>query len=284
MNRFFAKKPLFLLISCLTCVVAGIAAVETGRINKMGPVTEKIEGKEELNRLKKKASHHQQLVMNGEVFDYPYSDLKEQLHQLGKKKITIFSYGSLMSYSSASKTLSPKTLKTRAPALAFGAKRLFNRDVKIRPQSHWGIPCNPEARGMLNVALTGNMDDMMNGVTIEVPLDEIGPILSREVGYDLVPILYTKWDPFQKGEKPTFAVGYTFRAKALTKYTDETILPRPKYYELSRDAAKEYGAAFYQIWLNSTYMSDGQTKISKWEKALDNQREKTQICLAPPLQ
>jgi len=46
------------------------------------------------------------------------------------------------------------------------------------------------------------------------------------------------------------------------------VLPRPVYYELVRDAAKELGPEFAQIWFATTYMGDGITPIETWERAL----------------
>ncbi|SCA62445.1 hypothetical protein SCG7109_AA_00400 [Chlamydiales bacterium SCGC AG-110-M15] len=51
--------------------------------------------------------------------------------------------------------------------------------------------------------------------------------------------------------------------------------PRPNYYELSRDAAKQYGPLYYFLWMNSTYMADALTPIAQWEKAIKSAEWRT---------
>lgn len=220
-----------------------------------------IEGR--LKALGKRAMEKMDDVEGKPVYTYPYVNLADEMRQRGAEEITIFSYGSLMSKASASRTLTPITLETRAPALAFGAKRLFNRDVKVKEGSSYGIPRDSMARGMLNIELTHNYQDVVNGVVFQVNVKDIPALLNREEGYDLVPLLYTSWDDFKNGKEPVFKIAYTFRAKVLGPYTNSDILPRPGYYELTRDAALEYGDDFYAVWLHSTYHSDGITLIEE---------------------
>jgi len=220
---------------------------------------EKISLKEQIYQKAKKIDFG--LIDSYSIYSYPYKDLHQQLEEQNIKTLTVFSYGSLMSQASAQKTLSQKALSTRKPAIAFGLKRLFNRDVKIRYNSKWGVPKDPDARGMLNIEMTNKAEDIVNGVVYEIDIEEIPSMLDREEGYDLVPIFYVDWQDIQEQELPKIHVAYTFRAKNLSSYTSCDILPRPMYYELTRDAAKEYGPEFYAIWLESTYYADGITSM-----------------------
>jgi hypothetical protein len=209
------------------------------------------------------------------IYEYPYKNLPDQLKKMGKKDIILFTYGSLISYTSANKTLSKKTLETRKPAVAFGIRRVFDRDVPIRKGSKWKLTNDEKARGMLNVIDTHNSFDMVNGVIVNVPIEELNEILIREVGYDLVPVLCIDWD-LCNSSSPESYIAYTFRAKQKSQYTSQNIKPRPGYYELVRDAAKEYGPLFYTIWINTTYCSDGNTSIRSWEKAWKEGKKFTQ--------
>ena len=199
-----------------------------------------------------------------------------QLKKMNKKEIRLFTYGSLISYTSANKTLSKKTLETRKPSVAFGIRRVFDRDVPIRKNSKWKQTYDERARGMLNVINTHNPFDMVNGVIVDVPIEELNEILVREVGYDLVPVLCIDWD-LCHSTFPDSYIAYTFRAKQKSKYTSQSIKPRPGYYELVRDAAKEYGPLFYTMWINTTYCPDGETSIRTWEKSWKEGKKFTQV-------
>ncbi len=218
--------------------------------------------KERLKAMGKMALKEADQLETLPIYSYPYVRLADEMRERGVEEIVIFSYGSLMSNASAARTLSPMTLETKEAAIAFGLKRLYNRDVKIRADSRYGIPKDPDARGMLNVEITRNYQEVVNGVVFRVSVKDVPAMLSREEGYDLVPVLYMSWDEFQEGKEPTFKVAYTFRAKNLGPYTSSDILPRPGYYELTRDAAKEYGPEFYTLWRETTYHADGITKVS----------------------
>lgn len=213
----------------------------------------------------------EQMLKNSPTFHYPYSDLHLILENEGRESIKIFSYGSLMDFDSAANTLSEQSMKTFKPAVAFGVKRLFNRDVPIKPNSKWGIPKNENARGMLN--LVKEEDQMVNGVIFEVRREDIPSLLYREEGYDLIPVIAKDWE----ANNAKCDIAYTFYAPPESPYTSNSIDPRPKYYELSRDAAKHYGPEFYDLWFSSTYLSDGKTPIVEWEKMVQNKEPITEV-------
>jgi len=219
-------------------------------------------------------------------YTYPYLDLEAQLEKEGKQTITIFSYGSLLARKSARRTLSPKTLKTGNRAVALGLRRVFNRDIPIDPKKDWGIPCDPASRAMLNIIATGNPDDITNGIVFEVCLEDIAPMRQREYGYDLIPILVTSWEGHVKGDPPEYTIAYTFHSPKESHFTHDNIYPRPGYYELARDAAKDQGQEFYRMWMDSTYLSDEVTSIKEWEKVVQSQdprslNRKTHCILSP---
>jgi hypothetical protein len=208
---------------------------------------------------------------------YPYHDLHVTLEREGIQTIKIFSYGSLMDYGSASQTLSPESMATLKPAIAFGVKRLFNRDVPVKPNSKWGIPNNRHARGMLNLAMSGSQNDLVNGIVFEVNRKDIPGLLYREEGYDLIPVIVSDWDDATKKDTSDCYIAYTFYAPLESSYTSSDIDPRPNYYELSRDASKQYGPVFESLWFSTTYLSDGVTPIRKWEDMVQDHDPATQI-------
>lgn len=210
-------------------------------------------------------------------YPYPYENLEKDLKSQNKKTILIFNYGSLLDLCSASKTFSKKSLATRRLAVAFGTKRVFDRDVPINPRSKWGVPISPESRAMLNLVRTGDLKDVTNGILMNVDIDDIPFMRKREEGYELVPIIVSGWQDYLTNKNPRTFIAYTFHAKEGTRFTSSHIYPRPGYYELARDAAKIQGPIFYQMWLNSTFLADKKQPISVWEEAIRNCSEKTLI-------
>ncbi len=215
-------------------------------------------------------------LKTAKIWHYPYPELIDYLEKQGKTSILIFSYGSLMDAASASQTLSAESMATRRPALAYGLKRVFDRDVPIRAGSKWCIPIDPLARGMLNVLPSGESQEYINGVLIDVSVGDIPHVLFREEGYDLIPVIVQEWDSINQATKPSYEIAYTFYAPQNTVFTNATIKPRPHYYELTRDAAKQYGVIFSRMWFETTFYGDGKTPIGAWEKkvlAHDQQAE-----------
>lgn len=213
------------------------------------------------------------------VWHYPYPELVNHLREEGKTSIPIFSYGSLMDTGSASRTLGPESLATRKPAIAYGIRRVFDRDVPIRVSPNWCLPNDPEARGMLNVLPTNSSVDFTNGVLLDVVLDDLPKVLAREDGYDLMPVVVQEWDVSTQANKSGYKIAYTFHAPQHSSYTSETIHPRPGYYELTRNAAKQFGPLYSLLWFQTTYFADGKTPIIEWEKQVDNHEPQTEaVC------
>lgn len=199
-------------------------------------------------------------------YPYPYPDLSQRLAAEGKTYLPLFTYGSLLDRRSAGLTLSPQALASSRPVLGFGIKRIFNRNISsTKSAPRWGYPFCSNARGMLNVQPTDNLESFVNGVLIEVPLADLSALLKREVGYDLIPIVITDWNAFLVGEY-RFSIAYTLHAPAGSTYTDSHILPQPAYYELTRNAARQFGPFFELLWYSTTYLADGTTPVAIWER------------------
>lgn len=210
------------------------------------------------------------------TYPYPYEHLEDSLTKQGKNSLLLFSYGSLMDKKSASLTLSPKALSTYRYAIAFGVIRLFDRDVPIKAQSKWGIPLKSEARGMLNICPVSYLEEFVNGVVMEIPLEDIKNLLSREEGYDLIPIVIADWNSFIQKKEMKFEIAYALHAPQSSVYTSSHILPRPGYYELVRNAALQGGPLFELLWYNTTYFLD-KCPIYLWEKKIRMHDPETQI-------
>lgn len=209
-------------------------------------------------------------------YSYPNKNLVSELKEKGVKSIKIFGYGSLIDPKSAGRTLNPEALKTLKPAVAFGVKRLFSRDIPIETLSRWKTPKNKNARGALNLLLS-DFHDMVNGVVFEVDLENLQALIDREVGYDLVPIVVKDWEDAVSGNPSNCYIVYAFYAPPESEYVTSSIDPLPGYYELCRDAAKSHGPLYYYLWFSTTYMADGKTPIIEWEKLVEKKHSLTQV-------
>lgn len=200
--------------------------------------------------------------------NYPVSEPEELYRLYQSETIPIFSYGSLLNKESASRTLSEKAMATHRPAISFGVQRVFDRHVPTT--SRWGPKERPNDTGMLNVFTTNTLSDVVNGVVIEVDIDDLNNLLVREEGYDLVPVVVTCWnDAVGDGGEPRFFIAYTFQASEEARegifYTNRYINPVPGYAWASKQGAEQYGEPFLNLWVSSTYLADRETPFALWE-------------------
>ena len=237
----------------------------------------------------KKASQKQEFLKEYTLDDYltavdeypiylnPSYELIEDFKLENKDSVLIFSYGSLMDELSASKDLSFESMDKRDAAVAFGIKRLFDRDVSVDDFKDWGSPIEEKSRAMLNVKYSFDYKDRVNGYAHEVKLSDLPKLIEREKGYDLIPVVVMDYNNYSKSKKGEFKIAYTFRAQQRTKLVNKEIDPRPQYYEIVRDSAKGVSPDFYNMWFETTYLSDGKTSVEKWEQALIKKEAKTQV-------
>lgn len=203
---------------------------------------------------------------------YPAS--KDQLRSISllfkPESVKLVGYGSLLNKISAAKTLSPYVLDSFQPVVVFGGKRTFDRN--ITNPSKWGEKVRENDTGMLNVVPTKNLSQMFNGVVMEVDLAELERLVEREVGYDLIPVVAMNWNEALKEDLhfPHFFIAYTFSASSSSRegkiYISPCVNPVPGYSYASMAGAAEYGEAFHQFWIDTTYLADRKTPFILWLK------------------
>ncbi|MGE3953617.1 MAG: hypothetical protein AB7F31_00275 [Parachlamydiales bacterium] len=205
---------------------------------------------------------YESLVSSYPSYHYPFLAIKtERLKEQKQETILLFSYGSLINLKSAQQTLSEEALESRQPAIAFGVRRLFDYDPT---KTALGPPKDPKYRAMLNLEKTKEPSDLVNGVVLEVPRENLADLCEREVGYDLVPVVYTLWEgalALEPGRCPPFGVAYAFMAPEAERggrvRVNRKIKPRPDYYKLVREGAAEYGPDYLQLFIKTTYKGNG---------------------------
>jgi hypothetical protein len=204
--------------------------------------------------LVQQASEHRSMLEGHRVYEWPFSGmLKSDLCEEGKDSVLIFSYGSLLNERSAARTLSPESLRSREPAIAFGLRRVFDRNVPedlFAPR--YGPPKQEDERAALNAYPTGRMKDMVNGVLVEVEWEDLTALCNREVGYDLIPVLVTSWDNPGK-----FRVAHTFSAPKGRwamghQLVRKDIRPIPGYAKVVEEGAASYGPKFLKFYRETT--------------------------------
>ncbi len=174
----------------------------------------------------------------------------------------IFAYGSLLNKESAARTLSSHAIQTSQPAVAFGLKRIFDYDA-APINKRWGEPRRPNDTAMLNVIPTDDPSSMVNGVILKVDKRDLAKLIEREKGYDLVPVSVIRWDEVQQ-DHPQLQTAYTFMARE--DHINPCINPVPGYAQASKEGAAQYGDDFLQFWLETTFLADGRTPFTTWEK------------------
>lgn len=185
------------------------------------------------------------------------------------QKVILFGYGSLMNKQSASRSITPETLATMKPVIAFGLQRVFN--YKAKKTDHWGADQNKLEKAMLNLIPTTSYKEVVNGVSIEVDAQDLPQLVQREVGYDLVPILIADWSEVSE-ENPSvnIKVAYTFIAapglRNHIEYTSTKYYPVRGYMHAAQEGALEYGENFHDLWNHTTYLADGLTEVTDWDE------------------
>ena len=198
-------------------------------------------------------------------YRYPWDGVEEELRREGRSSLAFFGYGSLVNLSSARRTLSEELLRSRRPALAFGARRVFDYEMPAHGGAY-GPPVSPSARAGLNVRPRNTVEDALNGVLLEMPLAEIAQLCAREVGYDLEPVPCMLWDRVAEGQPfLAYVLQCPDEPRAGLKRTNAALEPHRGYYRVCRDGALEFGDDFLQLWLSTTYLADQVTPVADWE-------------------
>lgn len=233
-----------------------------------------------------------QFFFNEQEGKYPklaYPITKNQLEvifQLFKKsEVEIIGYGSLIHPASALKTVSQQAIQTFQPIVAFGAKRVFERDVAR--VAHWGKQIRMNDTGMLNIFPTQNLRSMFNGISMKVDINELFQLTEREIGYDLIPLVTLNWNDAinENNLTPAFFIGYAFSASDQPRqgkiYISTCVNPVPGYSYASMEGAEHYGKAFLNFWIDTTLLADRKTPFILWLKNPQINCDCKKGCLLP---
>ena len=197
-------------------------------------------------------------------YQYPWEDLEGDLSRMARPHIPFVGYGSLLNSQSAARTLDGDTVRSRQPVIAFGARRIFNYKMPSNG-GNYGPPVNDLALAALNVHLTGDIEDALNAVLVEVTAESIPKLRAREVGYDLEPVVCLYWNDLEERPILTYILQAPAEPRLGERRTSSTLEPHREYYQVCKTGAKEFGEPFLDFWLATTFLADGETAMGKWE-------------------
>ena len=199
----------------------------------------------------------------GSAYKYPWESLERDLVHNSHSKLTFLGYGSLVNLESAAVTFQKKSLEEYRPAIVFGARRIFNYEMP-KKVGRYG-PINGRFRAALNVRITNDIHDIVNGILFDISLDEIEAFRNREKGYDLVPVATIDWNDINVPPSLTYILRCPDKAVDSKQYTNNEIMPHWQYYLKCRNGALQVSKEFLDLWLKTTYLADGITPVSEWE-------------------
>jgi|688.fasta_scaffold26755_2 hypothetical protein len=200
---------------------------------------------------------------------YPINevDLEAVFQENQSSTIPFFAYSSMIDIQSgAAKAISPEAASTQTPAVAFGIQRTFNREMPAATvEGGWGKLKRSNDLAILNVF--EKEDAVLNGVVFQLPLSDLMILSKREVGYDLIPVVVTKWsDACDDQKEPEMFIAYTFRAPNPStegsSYTSAHINPIPGYFNYLQIGLQLQGDDFKAMWWATTYLADQKTLVT----------------------
>ncbi|MDA2912528.1 hypothetical protein MYX77_00960 [Acidobacteriia bacterium AH_259_A11_L15] len=117
----------------------------------------------------------------------------------------------------------------------------------------------------MNVRLTGDINDAINGIMVEISVKDIPALQAREVGYDLAPIACLRWNDLEETPFVAYILCCPDEPRDGKRRTNDGLEPHREYYKVCRRGAAEVGEEFLRFWLSTTYLADGVTPVAQWE-------------------
>ncbi|MBL9115918.1 MAG: phytochelatin synthase family protein [Verrucomicrobiaceae bacterium] len=219
------------------------------------------------------------------VFHYPWDGLEDAIQKMPGQTLAMVGYGSLMNQASASITIQSAST-TRTPWLTFGCKRVFNYQMPPAAVSRYGSPRTPFERAALNVFITGDVHDMVNGIKITLAASDVPALRLREVGYDLVPVASIPWDWDDKTQ-PSIAyllIAPDVAVKPEWQLVNAHLLPHAAYRRLCKEGASQISPDFLELFLTSSYLADKATSLKAWKQDRTTNWERAIQTQSPSMQ
>lgn len=193
---------------------------------------------------------------------YPWNGLEDIILKQNKTTFHIVGYGSLINANSAALTV---TVQKRVPILAFGVYRKFNYLI---PQDNvrYGKAENSIQRAALNIEVTDDVNDFINALLIEIPLNDISALRDREIAYDLIQVPCVLWDNRNSESFYAYLLYCPYKEFQGIEKTNDDLEPHIEYYKVCREGAQSFGDEFLKCWKATSFLADGKSSMNYWEK------------------
>lgn len=192
---------------------------------------------------------------------YPWVDFEDYLEKQNENTLKLIGYGSLINARSAALTV---TAQSRTPVMAFGVYRIFNYVIPQNNQKYTFVDFSNK-RAALNIEVTNKVNDFINGLLIEIPVDDIQALREREIAYDLIQLPCVLWDAMDNELFYSYILYCPYREYDGQEKTKLNIEPHADYYKVCRDGAQSIGDDFLKCWKSTTFLADGVSSVDRWE-------------------
>ncbi|MDQ8179277.1 hypothetical protein [Pelagicoccus sp. SDUM812005] len=199
------------------------------------------------------------------AYPYPWDTLESALKSEGQSYFWLVGYGSLLSLGSAARTIDTSDRAAREPAIVFGARRQYSyRFPAAFLQKRYQKTGDFAA---LDSKATYRPEDRYNGILTRVFIEDIPAFREREFAYGLQPVPAFRWN----SPNAPYRIAYTLDCPANASSPSHPFTaaspPLPEYHKICRDGAEDVSKDFLRYFLDTTYLGDGETPISKWEES-----------------
>jgi hypothetical protein len=190
---------------------------------------------------------------------FPWDGIVPFCRSQGWDYLPMIGYGSLISPSSAARTLKSTHSIERVEVMAFGFRRLFNYRMSERSLERWGEPMSSINAAALNLLPTWNAQDTFNGTLLKVSFDDLEELRERERDYDLSQTVCRTWQQTNEPMRTAFVL-----TSPSANLEISSIMPVPGYLELCRGACREISEEFLHYFDRHTFLTDGKTSLEEW--------------------
>jgi hypothetical protein len=197
-------------------------------------------------------------------FAYPWDGLEEKILSSPEKSVKLLGYGSLLNLQSAVTTIPGAARQEFAPALAVGAKRVFDYampDDLIRKR---GGDVNGPEKAALNVRFTGHTDDILNGRILLIGVADVAALRTREYGYNLRPVRCIPWHAPDSEPFVAYVLAAESEMAGDRRVLDSGLLPNLPYVRLCYLGARSVSTEFSEVFLDTSFLPDGRTSLRTW--------------------
>jgi len=197
-------------------------------------------------------------------FRYPWDGLEQELVANGGGSLPMVGYGSLVNLDSAARTLGPGSLATARSIVCFGVRRVFDYD-KSAGRTDVEYAEDVIARAALNVRMTNDTADALNGLLFDMAHQDVQAMRERELGYDLLPVSCFSWEALDLPAAPAWILSAPDEPRGGSVFANSKLTPDVEYFVRCRAGAADFGEGFLRFWRETTLLADGVTPVAEWE-------------------